>query len=109
VTAYPETRNPKRQAEGQDEKVAGKIQKKIAPSPEDKRRVTPGLGQPGDRRDRRFHRLLLAMIGARAAVPSTPKDQAAACCLADCSLRKAAPKSASCGGNRERRGGNSDA
>lgn len=58
-------------------------------------------------RDRRFHRLLLAKIAALAAMPSTPKDQAAACCLADHTLRKAGAA-----GRRELRrrwGGNSDA
>lgn len=39
--------------------------------------------------DRKFHRLLLAVLAALAAVPSSPKDQLAACALADFTLKRA--------------------
>ncbi len=39
--------------------------------------------------DPKFHRLLLAMLAALATVPSSAKDQLAACALADFTLRKA--------------------
>jgi hypothetical protein len=39
--------------------------------------------------DPKFHRLLLAMLAALAAVPSKPKDQVAACALVDFTLKRA--------------------
>jgi hypothetical protein len=39
--------------------------------------------------DRKFHRLLLAMLCALGAVPAKASDQLAACALADYTLRKA--------------------
>ena len=39
--------------------------------------------------DPNFHRRLLAMLAALAAVPATQRDQLAACALADFTLRKA--------------------
>lgn len=42
-------------------------------------------------KDRQFRRLLLALLSALVWTKSTPKDQFAACALADFTLRKAGP------------------